>query len=165
LAVGFGWPEVADIYYQDEKISMAGLVQLTRLSRQAALLDLLSEMSIVLPKAPFRVHVVSIVKMMVHVSQRLGCLNKFWHIKGKDTEAEAVGERNLILCFEVSQWSVKPETKQGIQREVLTLEYLIEIHQTFIIWLMNKEYNLHKKNIDEEEKTMRKLMEYFEEWM
>ena len=30
---------------------------------------------------------------------------------------------------------------------------------------MNKEYKLHKKNIDEEEKTMMRLMDYFEEWM
>jgi hypothetical protein len=104
-------------------------------------------------KAPF--HVESIVEMMVHVSQRLGCLNEFWKIKGKYTEAEAVGERKLVLCFEVLQQSVKPETEEGIQREVLTLEYLLIIHRIFIIRLMNKEYQLHvhKKNIDEEQRN------------
>ena len=119
-------------------------------------------MNVVLSKAPF--HVESIVEMLVHVSQRLGCLNEFWKIKGKHTKAEAIGERKLVLCFEVIQHAVKPETEEAIQREVLTLEYLLIIHRIFIIRLMNKEYNLNKKNIDEEEKIMMKLMEYFEEW-
>jgi hypothetical protein len=56
-------------------------------------------MNVVLLKAPFQA--VTIVEMMIHVSQRLGCLKKFWHIKGKDTMAQAIGERKLVLCFEV----------------------------------------------------------------
>jgi hypothetical protein len=162
-AVGFGWPEVADIYHRDEKRSKEGLVQLTRMTMQAALLDQWSQMNVVLSKAPF--HVESIVEMMVYVLQRLGCLNGFWKVKGKDIAAEAIGEKRLVLCFEVIQQSVKPETEETIQREVLTLEYLLIIHRTFIIRLMNKAHNLNKKNIDKEERTMMKLMEYFEEWM
>jgi hypothetical protein len=46
---------------------MAGLVQqLTRMSRQAALLNQCSQMNVVLSKVPFQV--VSIVKMMVHIA-------------------------------------------------------------------------------------------------
>jgi hypothetical protein len=94
-AVGFGWPESADIYYRDGKRSKAGLVQLTRMSMQAALLDQWSQMNVILSKAPFQV--VSIIEMMVHVSQRLGCLDKFWRIKGKDNDAEVMGERKLVM--------------------------------------------------------------------
>ncbi len=74
----------ANIYYQDENRSNGGLVELTRVSMQIALLDQWSLINVVLSKAPFQV-VLCIVEMMVHVSQRLRCLNKFWKIKEKDT--------------------------------------------------------------------------------
>jgi hypothetical protein len=72
---------------------------------------------------------------------------------------EAIGERKWVQCFEVIQPSIKPKTEEGVQHELLTLKYLQLFKYVFIIQLMNKEYNLHKKNIDKEKKTMMKLME------
>ena len=120
------------IYHRDEKRAKTGLVPLPKMTMQAALLDQWSQMNVTLPKAPFQV--TSIVEMMVHVLQRLGCLfNDFWKVKGKATGAEAHKEMKLVACFEVIRQSVRPKTEEGIRREVLTLEYLLVIHRIFII--------------------------------
>ncbi len=102
--VGFGWPEVAEIYYRDEKRSKAGLVQLTKMSRQAALLDQWSQMNVVLSKAPFQA--VSIIEMMVHVSQRLGCavIKRF---RTETTGRGAKSENSITFRSEITALSKK----------------------------------------------------------
>jgi hypothetical protein len=88
-------------------------------------------------------------------------MDEIWKIKG-DLEADSTGERKLVLYLEAIKGSITAETDIGLQSAIIALEYLLVIHWIFILRLKNKEYKLHKGNLEYEEET---ILAYFDDWM